>query len=400
MRANRDLLAEAVDAVVRNDNCTGCGVCALVSDRVSMGLSADGFMRPTVTPSADDAAQEETRTFRASCPGVILRAPAAEAATHWLFGRVMRAWEGHAADPAVRRAGSSGGVLTALVAFIGESGDSPTVVGAAQDAARPSRTVPVTITTREEALRAAGSRYAPVSVPSSWNGGALVGKPCEVAGLRQYLDATSAGDPILLSFFCAGTPSQHATESLIRKLGGDPDRITSLRYRGEGWPGRFAFTGPSSGSEDYNESWGHHLGRQLQSRCKICPDGTGEHADIAVGDYWATDERGFPTFDEGEGSSVVIARTSRGAALIERAVSAGVLALSPIDLDDVARVQPLQSERRRVQVGRSLGRLLAGFRVPRFRGYRGLVLAVRNPRRNLQAARGTWGRARRAAHRG
>ncbi|MEW1833561.1 Coenzyme F420 hydrogenase/dehydrogenase, beta subunit C-terminal domain [Microbacterium sp. NPDC079995] len=365
-----------------------------------MGLSADGFMRPTVTPSADDAAQEETRTFRASCPGVILRAPAAEAATHWLFGRVMRAWEGHAADPAVRRAGSSGGVLTALVAFIGESGDSPTVVGAAQDAARPSRTVPVTITTREEALRAAGSRYAPVSVPSSWNGGALVGKPCEVAGLRQYLDATSAGDPILLSFFCAGTPSQHATESLIRKLGGDPDRITSLRYRGDGWPGRFAFTGPSSGSEDYNESWGHHLGRQLQSRCKICPDGTGEHADIAVGDYWATDERGFPTFDEGEGSSVVIARTSRGAALIERAVSAGVLALSPIDLDDVARVQPLQSERRRVQVGRSLGRLLAGFRVPRFRGYRGLVLAVRNPRRNLQAARGTWGRARRAAQRG
>lgn len=396
MRANRDLLADAVDAVVRNDNCTGCGVCALVSDRITMGLSADGFMRPTVAPRGGDDDAAQARTFQASCPGVRLRAPDSEGSTHWLFGRVVAAWEGHAVDDSVRRAGSSGGVLTALTAFLVDVGEAAVVTGAAQDASRPKRTVPVTITSREEALAAAGSRYAPVSVPSAWNGGGMVGKPCEVAGLRQFLDATSAEDPILLSFFCAGTPSQHATDGLVQKLGGDPEQLTSLRYRGDGWPGRFVFTGAASGSQDYNESWGHHLGRQLQSRCKICPDGTGEHADIAVGDFWATDERGFPTFDEGEGSSVVIARTRRGAALIERAVAAKVLALAPIDLDDVARVQPLQSERRAVQLGRSLGRLLAGFRVPRFRGYGALVLALKNPQRNIRAARGTWSRARRS----
>lgn len=396
VRVNGDLLAHAIDTVVSNENCSGCGVCALVARRVSMVMSDDGFMRPAVeAPGPNDDPEREQRVFRACCPGAGLTAPAAEGPVHWLFGRVVRAWEGHAADPALRHAGSSGGVLTALIAFLVDSGEHPAILGAAQDRKRPTRTVPVRITSREEAIAASGSRYAPVSVPAGWNGGAMVGKPCEVAGLRRYIDATSGDDPILLSFFCAGTPSQVATDGLIQRLGGDPDQVTSLRYRGAGWPGRFAFTGPVSGSEDYNESWGHHLGRQLQPRCKICPDGTGEHADIAVGDYWATDDRGYPSFEEGDGSSVIIARTTRGARLIERAFAARVLVLAKVDLDDVARIQPLQSERRVVQLGRALGRRLAGYRVPKFRGYRALRLALRYARRNVRATRGTWRRSRR-----
>ena len=35
--------------------------------------------------------------------------------------------------------------------------------------------------------------------------------------------AATAGDPILLSFFCAGTPSQQATDELLARLGVEPD---------------------------------------------------------------------------------------------------------------------------------------------------------------------------------
>lgn len=48
----------------------------------------------------------------------------------------------------------------------------------------------------------------------------------------------------------------------------------------------------------YNESWGNILGKYLQKRCKICPDGIGEFADIVCADAWHGDKSGYPNFEE------------------------------------------------------------------------------------------------------
>src|SRR5690606_23400732 len=158
----------------------------------------------------------------------------------------------------------------------------PSQLTGAAAGASPRRTVPVTIMSREQALAAAGSRYAPVGAldnPAILTAGAVTGKPCEIAALRQASDDLVAGEtPLLLSFFCAGTPSQHATDQLLSKLGVEPDDpVDALRYRGNGWPGRFVATaGDREVSADYDESWGKTLGPTTQWRCKICPDGIGE----------------------------------------------------------------------------------------------------------------------------
>ncbi len=62
--------------------------------------------------------------------------------------------------------------------------------------------------------------------------------------------------------------------------------IVSLKYRGDGWPDYFHAVW-QDGSEfklTNNKSCGKVLGRQVGFRCKICPDGVGMLADIAVGD--------------------------------------------------------------------------------------------------------------------
>lgn len=387
-----DALERAVRSVVANDNCTGCGGCTLVSGRISMRLRGEGWMRPVVAPGTSAGARDEARRFRAMCPGVRLDAPTAETGTaHPTFGRYVSAWRGQAIDAETRAAGSSAGVLTALSTYLVSDGRARAVRGVAMDPAAPTRTVPVRIMSRDEALGASGSRYAPVSTLDGFDQSydAIVAKPCEISALRR-LGAVGAEAPLTLSFFCAGTPSHRATRSLIAKLGVDPDDAEALRYRGNGWPGEFTVTaGGSSVGISYDDSWGKHLGRDLQWRCKVCPDGTGEDADVAVGDFWRADEKGYPLFDDADGESVVIARTRRGHDLLMAAASAGVIALSEVDLDDVDRIQPLQRARKRTVAVRQLARVLTFKRVPRYRGYGFLARAAQHPRLALKTFLGT-----------
>lgn len=357
-----------------------------------MELSPEGWMRPVVGAGANARANAEAAQFREMCPGRRMHAvKRTDEKSDPTFGVYISAWRGRASDSSTRQAGSSAGVLTAMSAFLVDSGRVDAVRGAAMDAGRPSRTVPVRITSREEALAASGSRYAPVSTLVGVNGDgseAVVAKPCEVSALTALYGREDR--PIALSFFCAGTPSQAATLRLVEKLGVDPERVTRLRYRGEGWPGAFEVSdGERSGAASYDDSWGKHLGRDLQWRCKICPDGTGEDADIAVGDYWKADDAGYPVFDDADGESVVIARTTRGHELLMEAAEAGIVVLAPVNLVDVERIQPLQRSRKLTVGVRLLARVLSFKAIPIYRGYGFARRAIANPRLSLKTLAGT-----------
>ncbi len=398
---NRGSIDDLVASVVRNGNCSGCGTCTLIDRGLEMQLSPDGFQRPVRT-GHDPSAHAAARRFRATCPGVTVRAQHHDGIPyHPMLGPVAGVWEACATDPEIRRRGSSGGVLTALNAWLVETGEAAHVVGAAADRPEPRRTVPVTITTRAEALEAAGSRYAPVSVcadPRATDpAGATVGKPCEISAVRALTATDGSRAPLLLSFFCAGTPSQHATEALLEDLGVPAGhRLADMWYRGRGWPGRFTarLQDGSEVSASYDESWGGALGPTVQWRCKICPDGIGESSDVTAGDFWRSDARGYPVFTETDGYSALIARTPRGLDLVRRAVEAGVIDVRPIDADDVAAVQPSQRRRRRTLLGRLAGARAAGAAIPRYRGFGLTRLAMRHGRESIRTARGTFRRVR------
>ncbi|ACL40905.1 coenzyme F420 hydrogenase/dehydrogenase beta subunit domain protein [Pseudarthrobacter chlorophenolicus A6] len=395
-------LRTAVDKVVRNGNCTGCGGCALLASNIEMELDSDGFMRPVFRKDFVDSSPDMTRVFERMCPGISVTERTDPTLSHHpTFGKYFSSWEGRAIDETVRRTGSSAGVLTALSAWLIDSDKTGRVIGSARDAVRPTRTVPVSITSREDALRSAGSRYAPVAnlplLKTDGADNAFVGKPCEASAAKQLFDMAGVSDesrPIVLSFFCAGTPSQNATEGLIRKLGVEEESVGTLDYRGNGWPGDFRI-GLVDGTDremSYQESWGGHLGRNLQWRCKLCVDGTGGHADIAVGDYWHADAKGFPVFTDAEGTSVVIARTRRGEELLQEAAAAGIVSLSPLDLRKVAAIQPLQVTRKNTLLARLIGRRLGGKAVPRYRGYKLGRLALSDMPNSAKSLLGTYRR--------
>lgn len=395
------LLSE-ISRVVQNGNCTGCGGCEwLFPEQVEMHLNSEGFLRPVVN-AEQKTNNGDVRSFRSMCPGVgVSVSTLPETRSHEVFGAYVSAWQGCATVEDLRHAGSSGGVLSALKSWLLEVDPSRKVIASAADRTNGRRTVPVQISTREEVERAAASRYAPVSNLSALGqtsaADVLVGKPCEVAAVRQHFEGVSpiqGEQPLLLSFFCAGTPSQWATDHLANQLGVNPMEVDTLKYRGGGWPGNFEVTGldGTHGTMSYQDSWGSNLGRTLQWRCKLCPHGTGDHSDIAVGDYWNSDEKGYPLFEDASGNSVVLARTKRGHDLLLEAARAGVIELSPIDLQTAARVQPLQATRGATLAGRLLGRILAGKRVPNYQGFRLIRRSMGSISASLRAAAGTWRR--------
>lgn len=382
----------ALARVERGALCSGCGGCALVAPgRITMETVAPGLLRPrqTAALSADEEAH-----IAALCPGLGQSVEAAGRRDDVLWGPYRAMRTGHATDPELRHAASSGGALSAALVHLLETG---AVDGVIQTAAAPDLAIGnVTVLSRTpaEVQAAAGSRYAPSSPLADLadrldEAGrfAFVGKPCDVAALRALAgrDArVAARIPVMLSFFCAGVPALAGAREVLDRLGAAESETAAFRYRGRGWPGRATarLRGGAERSMSYHDSWGGVLSRHVQHRCKICADGTGKAADLVCADAWECDDRGYPIFDEKPGISLIVARTERGSTLMEAAEAAGHLTTAAFDPAGLARMQPGQSGRRRALLARLAGLRVLGRPVPRYRGLHLAAAARQNTLRS------------------
>ena len=68
--------------------------------------------------------------------------------------------------------------------------------------------------------------------------------------LREKRPVLDRNLGLVLTFFCAGTPSTKGTLDLMKSLNVNPEKVTSVRYRGDGWPGRFTVISANGGGEN------------------------------------------------------------------------------------------------------------------------------------------------------
>lgn len=366
--------------------CTGCGVCAyLAPTDFAMVDVLDEGRRPLPLITINGRGSAEAF---AACPGAGLTRAADVGGLPELrdaWGPVLAVWEGYAADPTTRYAGSSGGIATALAAYcLSVECFHGVLHTVARDDVPYLNTVQLS-TQLDELLSATGSRYAPASpgealaeIESAPGECVFVGKPCDVAGAAraaQRRPALAARLGLTIAMFCAGTPSTRGTLELFERMGVDPEQVTEVRYRGNGWPGEATVTTADATEHrlSYDESWGEVLQKHRQWRCYLCADHTGEFADVAVGDPWYEPPDGVDA-----GRSLVLARTARGVRLVEAAIAAGALRLTAAPPGILPASQPNLLTARGAVWGRSLALRLAGLPAPRFRN---------------MATFGTWWRA-------
>lgn len=389
--------------VERGQLCTGCGLCAsLSSGTITMAMTPPGFARPK--QSAGLTAAQESSIAR-TCPAIGIENHDDAPNNDPLWGPWHFTGTGFATDAALRHQASSGGVLSALLIHALATGLVDRVVETGMDSSAPLANVTVIARDPTAIFAAAGSRYASSSPlreidalldePGSF---AFVGKPCDVAALRALARIDSRVDakvPLMLAFFCAGVPSGNGARRILGAIDAPEDQVTSFRYRGDGWPGNATATlaDGSTRSMGYNDSWGNILSKEVQFRCKICPDAVGGAADIACADAWYGDHKGYPSFAEQPGRSLVMTRTARGDAFLRAAADAWAVSVERLDPAEIIQMQPSQARRKREVLARLAAMAVAGRPLPRYRGVS--ILAAARQASLAQQAHGFAGLLRR-----
>ena len=339
-----------LETIVTYGYCAGCGICESIAgrDRVEMRLTSAGQLRPKVKEPLDGPTADLISEI---CPGIRVRGPEAPARglLHPIWGPLVSLHRGWASDPAVRHQAAAGGALTALARHLLDTKAVEAVLHVRASAEHPLLTDACISRTAEEVLAASQSRYGPgaplTQVHSLLQAGtrfAVVGKPCDIAAIRniQRKDHRAVGQiPYLLTIFCGGVPSLHTARRIAAYLGIAEEEVSLFRWRGNGWPGptRVETKDGRVFELSYDEVWYSKdvpWTYDIQFRCKICPDAIGELADVACPDGWIMDN-GRPIHTEAPGVNVIIARTERGADLIQSAAEAGVISLRPFTADEL-----------------------------------------------------------------
>lgn len=385
--------AEKLQRIVTEGMCTSCGLCQSIAGEqsVRMCVQDDGNYFPVVVGELSDATVD---AIYAVCPGTALHGlPEASADSapqrDTVWGPYHTLQKGYAADPAVRQHGSTGGVLTALGLYLAEACDEVDYVLHVKAAGEqmPSfgtRTVSVD---RADIMAAAGSRYGPtaalIDFQQQLDKGrpfAFIGKPCDVSAIRGLAKLDPRVDQLMkycLSLVCGGYQPPESFQAFLAREGlGDRGGIKAVKYRGDGCPGPtvVTFADGSSASMTYTQFWGtDETTWGVPWRCKICPDGIGDGADIAVADDWPggspDPDPAIQAADPGLNSCIV--RTARGQKLWHAAIEAGYLAVGDLVAPRyIDTVQPHQVKKKKFAQSRFQGLADRGHLVPTTQGLR------------------------------
>ena len=348
--------------IVEDKMCLGCGLCAALNpEQVEMGRGADGDLRPFAKDGFQD---EHMARVRQTCPSLRLEGLPVETAKQaphhdTVWGAYHEMSLAYAADDKVRYEASTAGILTILACYLlcADLVDAVVHVHAADGVSAPANFGIATISrTQEEILAGSGSRYGPTAalidiedVLSSKERFAIVAKPCDLNALRNLAhhdERVNARIHYWLTMLCGGFQPDESFRNFLSDNGLSEEGLTQVRYRGFGCPGPTSLTYQNGRQTafHYLDFWGEDESQwAMPLRCKICPDGIGEAADIVAGDAW---DGASPKREESKtdpGFNAVITRTKKGSALYEAAISAGfIVKLEVVGRDFMSRVQPHQ----------------------------------------------------------
>jgi len=331
---------ELFRTVVRPGLCTGCGAC-IAWDPSRTARMIDTARGPV--PDFGKASPDLPAHALDCCPGRGIHYPAlyrqhfGHTPDRWLLGHIESVHTGFAADPSLRAAGASGGVLTRVLIFLLEEKLIDAAIVVRQDVPTPGQARAVVARTREEILAAAQSVYIPVSTLDVLNQlepglrYAMTCLPDQSAALRALQQRGHPGAQqirYVLGPYTGTALEPAAIRCFLRQNRvRDDDALTSLRWRAGDWPGYLEIRTASgrvlrSKKVYYNFLIPFFITRNsLQNM-----DFGNEFADLSVGDAWS------PRFEAaGGGHSVVVTRSKEMATIIRTMQERGLLALEPED---------------------------------------------------------------------
>ena len=237
-------------------------------------------------------------------------------------------------DRDVQRSSSSGGAFTALSDVI--LSHSGKIIGGGYNYST-HRVEFITCTTPEERDQLRGSKYiqsdlkdifrqikAEIELPADAKAPIMfVGTPCQVSGVKAYLEATGTDltDLYLCDIVCHGVPSPGVWKDYIRKMfRGKQLEFVTFKDKRLGWKRPLAFAVVDGKEKSLRPYTLLYFG-ELISRpsCERCPYASLERvSDITIGDHWSVQTVDADFYSE-DGVSLVFVNTEKGQKLFDNA---------------------------------------------------------------------------------
>ena len=342
-----------VTYTVKNELCTGCGVCEDVCPKHCITITKQqGELKPIVDESF--CLHEKCGKCLKVCPGVgvNLTAMAQErfqdngTNANPFVGRYIAIHTGYSLDDDIRYHSASGGIVSQFLIFLLEKKiiDGAVVTGFGKDHLTPSSFI---ARTKEDVLKARSSKYCPVAlnivgneIAASEGRYVVVGLPCHIQGFRKRMAIDKRlREKIdgLFSLYCSSGRSFYAQDYLLRHYGFIRNKISRFAFRDNGCLGNLVIE--MENLKRCEVPFTQYYGSMLRSffkphRCLTCIDHYGELADVCFGDIHIP-----PYSDDHIGISSWISRTSYWESLFKQAANEGYIKMEYVDEDTLNRSQ-------------------------------------------------------------
>lgn len=313
------VIGRGVIMLASKESCTGCSACysACEFGAISMGRDKYGFIYPEINESKCVKCGKCSKI----CP--ILNELSGNAATEYFFG-----WN---LDEEIRIGSSSGGIMSAIAeTYLSEGW---TIFGAVWN--EKEKKVCIECANDETYKRQRKSKYVEAEVGDAFKqvkeilkaGGQViyVGTPCQVSGLKSYLNNRREGI-IYIDFVCHGVPSSgllsEHVKNLEKKYKGS---ITDLNFRGKrlGWMDYVMELTIDNKIKKFRHSsmdsyyTGFVKDYILRENCYSCKWRSGFAGDLTIGDFWGIDNYKREMNDD-KGISLVCVNNKKGNEIFEK----------------------------------------------------------------------------------
>lgn len=356
--------AQTILAIVDNDLCVGCGVCAgcCPSNNLRMHWKDNGDRSPALMGECPPhckiclkvcpfgpSSNSEDRLALARFAGI-------EGITQYKeIGYYLSTFVGYSCRGDQRERGASGGMATWIFESLFQSGKIDAAVCVSYSDCPDQLFAYQIIEDGSDLKRTAGTRYYPVDlaeVLAILNSNelerryAIVGLPCFLKGLclaMEMMPRLRRRIIFTIGLTCGHLPNRFYTEYLIRLSRAEPKSVVSVQYRlkkGSRRAGNYLFRaiapdGHQSENIPFsriNHIW--HDGFFWLNACNYCEDVFSEVADIALMDAWLPEFEGDP-----RGHSLIIARDPSLLEILREGERSGTCQLSPISPQKVLQSQ-------------------------------------------------------------
>lgn len=321
---------------ISNEMCTGCGICSKICPKKSIKIQETnlGFYNPIIDDSCINCGLCKKVCYKFFSDNIYSI-------------KDTKGYLAYNKKEEIRRKSSSGGISNQIAEWGIDNGYS--IIGVEYNYKR-NRANHICIKNKKDLYKIIGSKYIPSSneeilnIINDKSKYIIFGTPCQIYGLRKYIEFKKIKDIILVDFFCHGTPSLNLWDRYIEYINEKYTlgKIKSINFRdkSKGW---HTFCMRIEGENGvYLNDLNHDIffnfflmNYCFPKSCENCKLRFNKLAsDIRIADFW-----GEKCKNDEKGTSIVLSNNKIGKTIIEELDN---IYLEKITYDEVEKSQKIE----------------------------------------------------------